>query len=434
MKKRQTRRRFLQVAGVGSVGIAGCTTLDPTEGGIGDDESIEDVEAPTSGVSTLFATWRGHDPANSVTLQWLISPDDATDPATVELSSEANDSESVVQTEVEQFGESDLSRHRAEPTDLEPDTRYLIAIDESDTDLSIQTAPTELDETFTFAEGGDIGTSANVPPLHEQAASWDPLFAFVGGDLAYADGEDENKWITFIRHWNEHMRSDDRLIPLVAAIGDHELKGREFFGTPEDAPFFYSLFDNTQRERAYWALDLGDSFSLIILDSNHTTEVEGAQTEWFEEALAERTEQDHLMAAYHIPAYPCAKPIDGEERGDIREHWVPLLEAHDIDIAFEHDDHAYKRTHLLQDGEPDPDQGILYVGDGAWGTGPRDVYSSEERPYLHVSESELHVIQVELEPDGSRRFQAVNPDGELVDQFDGLGNTLQAQVNPSGSL
>lgn len=429
MKKRQTRRRFLQVASIGSLGIAGCTTLNPTEGGIGGDEDIEDIEAPTSDVSTLFATWRGHDPTTSVTLQWLLSPDDPTDSVTVELSSKDSESESVVQTEVAQFGESDLSRHRAESTDLEPDTHYQIAIDESDTGLTIQTAPTELDESFTFAEGGDIGTSSNVPPLHEQAASWDPLFAFVGGDLAYADGEDEEEWITFLRHWNEYMRSDDRLIPLVGAIGDHELKGREFFGTPEDAPFFYSLFDNTHRERAYWTLDIGDSFSLLILDSNHTAEVEGAQTEWFEETLAKRTDRDHLMAAYHIPAYPCAKPIDDEERGDIREHWVPLLEAYDVDIALEHDDHAYKRTHLLRDGEPDPDDGVLYVGDGAWGAGPRDVYSPEERPYLDVSESELHVIHVELEPDGSRQFQAVNHNGELVDQFDGLGNTRQAQLS-----
>jgi acid phosphatase type 7 len=167
---------------------------------------------------------------------------------------------------------------------------------------------------------------------------------------------------------------------------------------------------------------------LIILDSNHTTEVEGAQTEWFEAALAERTEQDYLMAAYHIPVYPCAKPIDDEERSDIREHWVPLLEAYDADVAFEHDDHAYKRTHLLQDSEPNPDEGILYVGDGAWGTGPRDVYSPEERPYLNVSESELHVVRVEVGPGGSRRFQAINPDGELVDQFDGLGSTLRHKL------
>jgi acid phosphatase type 7 len=68
--------------------------------------------------------------------------------------------------------------------------------------------------------------------------------------LAYADGEDEEEWITFLRHWNEYMRSGDRLIPLIAAIGDHELKDREFFGTPEDAPFF-TRYSTTRGENVH---------------------------------------------------------------------------------------------------------------------------------------------------------------------------------------
>jgi acid phosphatase type 7 len=129
-----------------------------------------------------------------------------------------------------------------------------------------------------------------------------------------------------------------------------------------------------------------------------------------------------------VPAYPCSKPIDDEERGSIRQHWVPLLEEYEVAVAFEHDDHAYKRTHRLRDGEPDPDEGILYLGDGAWGQAPRNVYSPEERPYLNVSESELHVIRTELDSDGSRAFHSVNPDGETVDQFDGAGSPLQTQL------
>ncbi|GAB7020881.1 hypothetical protein [Halostagnicola bangensis] len=73
------------------------------------------------------------------------------------------------------------------------------------------------------------------------------------------------------------------------------------------------------------------------------------------------------MTVSHILAYPCAKPIEAEERGDIRQHWTPLFEAYNVNTVFEHDDHEYKRTRRLRDGEPDPDGGILYLGDGVWG-------------------------------------------------------------------
>ncbi|MFU8869703.1 metallophosphoesterase [Natronococcus sp.] len=399
-----TRRRFLQFAGLGVAGAAGCTSFE-----FGDDGT------PTSDLSTLIATWRGRDPSHAVTLQWL---EDADDPDGVSVELAADDGSSAdVRSDVDPFGDSELSRHRAAVTDLEPDTSYRITVDGDETDLSVRTAPAEIDDSLAFAEGGDIGTDDVVPRLHEQAASRDPLFGLVGGDLAYADGYDVEKWVTFLEDWHEHMRSDDRLVPLVAAIGNHELRDREYYGTPEDAPYFYSLFDNVQEERAYWALDIGDELSILILDSNHTAEAAGAQAEWLEDALAERTDREHLLAAYHVPAFPSAKDLDDEQRGSIRDHWVPLLEAYDVDVAFEHDDHTYKRTHRLLDGEPD-DDGVLYLGDGAWGREPREPYSPAERPYLAVSESALHVIDVELSADGSRRFEAVGPDGEVVDRLE----------------
>lgn len=402
----KTRRRFLQVASVGSVGIAGCTSF-----GLGEDET------PASQLSTLFPTWRGHDPTSAVTLQWLAPTEDS-EPISVSVVAENGEASSVDETEIVPFGDSELSRHRAVLTELESDTSYRIAVADEETELSIQTAPTELTEPLTFAEGGDIGTSSSVPPLHEQAASWDPLFGLVGGDLAYADGYDVGEWIAFLEDWNEYMRSGDRLIPLVAAIGGHELQGDdEFFGTPEEAPLYYALFDNVRRDHAYWALDIGDYLSILLLDSNHTTKVEGTQTEWLEGALAERTDRSHVMTTGHIPAYPSAKPIEDEERGDIREHWVPLFEAYDVDIVFEHDDHSYKRTKRLRDGESAPDEGILYVGDGAWGKGPREVYSSDERPYLERSESEWYVLRTDISPDGSRQFQAITVEGDVIDRF-----------------
>lgn len=423
-----TRRRFLHLTG-GSAGLAGCTRIDSNSS-----DTLSDIP------STLIATWRGYDPTSAVTLQWISPTSDPPEPKTVKVSSEGNGLDAADRTTVELFGNTDLYgtpdptefdpkyrhplyRHRAVLTDLESDTRYRITIDELDTGLFVRTAPKKLIDSLVFAEGGDIGTSSIVPQLHEQVAKSDPLFGLVGGDIAYADARHSHNWITFLEHWHEHMRSGDRLIPIVAAIGDHETENG-LYDTPNEAPFFYDLFDNPYRKHAYWALDIGDYLSILILDSNHSTKVAGAQTQWLERALSERTKREYLMVAYHIPAYPSVKPVGEEGRGDIRKYWVPLLQEYNVDLVFEHDDHTYKRTHPLWNDKSNVHDGILYVGGGAWGREPRNVNSSDERPYLAVSKSALHVLRVNLLASGTTQFQSVGHNGSIIDQVNDIEGNL----------
>ncbi|WP_049927763.1 purple acid phosphatase family protein [Halopiger goleimassiliensis] len=408
MVRSRSRREIVRTSGAAlAFGLAGCS---------GPGSSDRSPAEPAAPFSTLIATWRGHDPATTVTLQWLAPAAGRDESVPVTLQRADGSGDATARTDVTPFGDSDLHRHRADVSGLEPGTRYRVGIDDSEPEVAVRTAPEAVTEPVTFAAGGDVGTSSNVPPLHRQAASWDPLFAVVGGDLAYADGRDESRWITFLEHWHEYVRAGDRLVPLVAAIGNHEVRdGMD--ESPDAAPFFYTLFDNPHREHAYWTLDIGDALSIVILDSGHTADVAGDQTAWLEDALADRTDRDHLLAAYHVPIYPSVRPIDHRGREEMRERWVPLLDEYDVDVAFEHDDHAYKRTRPLEGGEPNPDDGVVYLGDGAWGQGTRDVHSPDERPYLEVSESERHVIRADLSPDGSRRFRAVDPDGTRLDQF-----------------
>lgn len=402
-----SRRGFLRITGtLSSLGVAGCV-------GAQEENLPPQVRADT----TLIATWRGHDPTSAITLQWLESGEDRTEQSTVSLSpkTEADNEVHRNQTEIAPFADG-LSRQRAVLTNLIADTTYEIEIDGSETGYTIKTAPRTLSNQIEFAEGGDIGTSTAVTNLHNHASSWDPLFGLVGGDLAYANGRVSRRWIRFLELWHQYMRSGNRLIPMVAAIGNHEVQSG-MHGTPAEAPFFYTLFDNTQREQAYWTLDIGDYLSIIILDSNHTTPVAGQQTDWLVEVLSKRVNRQHLLTAYHVPAYPSAKPLGARDRDDIVQNWVPLFEEYKIDGAFEHDDHTYKRTHLLRDGQPVSKNGVRYVGDGAWGKGPREAKSPEQRPYLQKSASRKHVLQVSLSGDGSQRIKAVGVNGGTFDQF-----------------
>ena len=231
----------------------------------------------------------------------------------------------------------------------------------------------------------------------------------------------------FLRTWHREMRTaDGRLIPLVPAIGNHEVKGGFGKGRAE-APFFYALFDGLFTEHGYATLDVGEDLSFIMLDSGHTTDVAGEQTRWLDRVLRERADRLHVLPTYHVSAHPSLPNERAGPRRDIvreiRKHWIPLFERHGIATVFEHDDHVYKRTHPLRSGEAvgDGEGGIVYIGDGAWGRDARLVQA--DRPYLAVAAARLYVLRVELMPDGSRHFVAYDERGDKIDELRQSGDT-----------
>ena len=155
--------------------------------------------------------------------------------------------------------------------------------------------------------------------------------------------------------------------------------------------------------------------SVIALDSTHTHPVEGTQTQWLQDTLARRVRTPHLIAVYHVPAYPSVRSYDARISALIREHWVPLFEQYGVDIVFENHDHAYKRTPLIRNGTVDP-RGVMYLGDGAWGAKVRTVHPPAETWYLDRAESVHHVIVVTIHGQ-QRRIKAIDESGAVFDSY-----------------
>lgn len=342
--------------------------------------------------------------------------------------------------EVLPFGDSGWFLHRVRFSGLEPGTDYAVAVPGRLAPVRFRTAPATLDEPLVFAEGGDVGTSHHVGQLHDEAAAWDPLFALVGGDCAYANGVDHETWFDYLKLWNDHLTPvGGRSVPMIAAIGNHEVIG-SYGKSPEAAPFFHALFGPAFSPRGhYGVLDFGIGgtgatpyASFLLLDSGHTHAHGGRQTEWLDTALTERADVAHRFAAYHVPAYPSHRPFKGKMSGAAREHWVPLFEQHRVDAVFEHHDHTYKRTHRLIGDQPDPN-GVLYLGDGCWGRTPRKV-DKTLRPYLAVAKSERNVMRVTLNPDGTQDVLAVNEHGQVLDEIhlDALASE-ESRTEPAGA-
>jgi hypothetical protein len=292
-----------------------------------------------------------------------------------------------------------------------------------------RTLPATLSRPVRFVSGGDAygGNTLDLfASVCRAAASHDPDFAIMGGDLAYVNNEPKahGRWFDFFRVWGETMvTSDGRIIPIVVAIGNHEAHGDtyEVRGgapnrgvSPDRAISFFSLFSFPGRP-GYNVLDAGDYLSLISLDTFHANPVPGAQTDWLRNTLAKRRQVPFVVPFYHVPAYPSYRPYAGGVSVAVRANWVPLFDEANVRFVFENHDHTYKVTHPLRASQPHPD-GTRYLGDGAWAVNTRVLRPLETSPYIERAHSKNHVFVATLQR-GRADFIAVDPQGEIFDRF-----------------
>lgn len=389
------------------------------------------ADVPRVPTLSLFLTWQG-DPTTTMTIDWHT--EDPASEARLDYRRQGEDEWESVVSEAISFpysGEVALIErviHRVELTDLEPDAIYEFRTQPLDI-FSFRTMPRELDRPVRFAAGGDVQRNSNMQRTSREAAAYDPDFVMWGGDLAYANGLSENlqRWYEFFDAIHTTLITPDgRVIPVIVAIGNHEVEGHYLDNYPgytqndawraRLAPFFYDIFA-MPGQPGYKTLDFGDYMSVLLLDTDHTNPVDGEQAEWLEDRLEERQDVPHVFPLYHIPAYPSVRSPDGRSKR-VRETWVPLFEEYGVEVAFENHDHAYKRTFPLRGGQPSSD-GVVYLGDGAWGVNPRPVGRDHEggrASYLERAESVRHFILGEINGD-ERHFIAVDETGEIIDEF-----------------
>lgn len=370
---------------------------------------------------SLYLTWQ-HSPSSSMSIQWISKEDKLED--NIEFQCEGETIWGRIQGKHMPLPSGlPYLIHHAELSELQPASTYFFRIGAEGKIYKFRTMPKTIGgDPIHFVVGGDMynGTLEMMANTNRAAASKEPLFAVIGGDIAYSatkdisKPEDSQKWLDWLRVWKETMVTPKGyLIPIIPAIGNHEVCGGTN-RTCADAAFFYSLFPMPGC-RGYNVLDFDGYMSLIILDSGHTNPIEGKQTEWLRKILAQRCWIPHKFAVYHIPAYPCYRNFNSADSRSIRQNWVPLFEKYGLHAAFENNDHAYKRTHLLLNGRAQS-QGVLYLGDGAWSVGNvRRPKAPKHAWYLAKSIQTQYFMIVTLE--GSHRlFQAFSPDGTLIDE------------------
>jgi acid phosphatase type 7 len=371
----------------------------------------------------LYLTWHS-DPTTTMTVNWV----DLRETSSLDLHYRRTGTTAWQKATGSRFAIADttLAGRRVNLTGLEPDTNYDFAIGAEPArpaDIRrFRTLPRDLNRPVRFVTGGDMmHNRTRVDLMNAVAGKRDPDFALLGGDLAYANGVSSSRWVDWLKSWMEHAVADDgRVIPMVVGIGNHEVRGGRNGKVPDDAPYFYSLFQLPE-SRAYYALDFGRYLSLIVLDTQHTNPVEGAQAEWLDKALAARRDQQFVFVCYHYPAYGTTKaprggtPLDAPLSVAIRQHWMPHWEKYGVTAVFENDHHNFKRSHRLRQHKRDDANGILYLGDGAWAVQTREVPA--DAWWLAKAEGRNHIFDVKISATGAAHIQAVDIEGAVFDDI-----------------
>ena len=147
----------------------------------------------------------------------------------------------------------------------------------------VRTVPATMARPLRIATGGDTMHRPEWLAATARAlAARDPDLVVLGGDLAYEDGRNGARVITWITTWAEAARAPDgRSLPFVSCIGNHEVRG-QYGGDPALAPFFFAMLP--LEGVAYHAVDVGAEVSFLLLDSDHATRIPGAQTAWLAES------------------------------------------------------------------------------------------------------------------------------------------------------
>ncbi len=310
---------------------------------------------------------------------------------------------------------------------LKPGSSYESRFGTDGSTMRFRTLPAELDQPIHFVTGGDLYHNADLmTPTTKAAATKDPYFAVIGGDWAYADGNPEHvgRWFELFGIWQEHMvAGDGYLVPFIPAIGNHEVQGG-YNQTPDKAPLYFTFFDKPGK-RTYFAVDVGNYLSIIVLDSHHLAPIHGAQAQWLKEALSVRQDTPHVFPVYHVPAWPSFRSFTNSYSTLVRTHWVPLFEEYGVNLSFENHDHTFKRTKPIRNDKVDP-EGVVYIGDGAWGVATRKDENAHTRWYIEKVSDDHHFWEIILYPE-SRIVQAFNPKGELLDFIEQTIRTPRAR-------
>lgn len=173
----------------------------------------------------------------------------------------------------------------------------------------------------------------------------DARLALFAGDLVSGgDGEDDTEW----GEWFEAAGALPTSMAVAPAAGNHEYL-KEFEGTPRERrvlgshwPVQFALPGNGApgaEHSSYW-FDYQD-VRIAVLDGTSALDLgtAPAQARWLDGVLTDHPQRWSIVMI-HQPFY---SPRAGRDNAQLREHLLPVIRRHGVDLVLQGHDHVYGR-------------------------------------------------------------------------------------------
>ncbi|QDH71719.1 metallophosphoesterase family protein [Lysobacter alkalisoli] len=385
------------------------------------------VASPAQDASRGFAVaWRTDVTVGAPVLEWVVAGDspDMGIPNSVVAATHALETENGT-----------AHHHRVDVGGLQPDTLYAYRV-QGDRTWSpwyqVRTAA-EAGEAFEMLYFGDTqnkNASLTTRVMREAArhAPHARLALYAGDLVSGGDGEDDNEW-------GEWFDATDVISPSILtapAPGNHEYF-EEYEDTPQERrvlgkhwPVQFALPANGApgvELTTYWFDFQGVRVAVIDGTSALDLGTAQAQARWLEGVLASNPNR-WSMVVTHQPFY---SPREGRDNVLLREHLLPVIGKHKVDLVLQGHDHTYGRRGP-DDGAGTPVFTVSVVGAKQYRL------SDEARATMKPVGEDTQLFQV-IRVDGGRlRYEARTATGRLYDAFElideGKGGKRRIEIEP----
>lgn len=179
-----------------------------------------------------------------------------------------------------------------------------------------------------------------------QADLWLPL-----GDMAYWGGTDEEFQTNFFWVFDAVLRK----LPVLPAIGNHDT-----YAAPPGQRFPYlDIFSFPTNGEAggvasskeeYYSFDRANIHFICLDSMTQSRATDGAMANWLRADLAASTNQWIIAYFHHAPYSKGSHNSDAAteiEMIQMRENFLPILEAGGVDLVLSGHTHVYERSYLL---------------------------------------------------------------------------------------
>ncbi|MBJ6984156.1 metallophosphoesterase family protein [Luteimonas sp. MC1750] len=316
------------------------------------------------------------------------------------------------------------SQHQLDVDGLEPDTLYAFRVQGGTgwwspwRQLRTAAAPGTALEFLYFGDTQNKNASHGSRVLLEalRHAPRARLALFAGDLVSGGDGEDDNEW----GEWTDITAPVAATMLIAPVTGNHEYF-EEFEDTPQERrvlglhwPHMFALPGNGApgaEATTYW-FDMHDA-RFVVLDGTSALDLgtAAAQAQWLDGVLRDNPRAWSIVTI-HQPMY---SPREGRDNALLREHLMPVLERHDVDLVLQGHDHTYGRR-AGDSGAATPQYVVSVAGAKQY------LLSQEARDTMAPVGEDTQLFQVVRIDGDTLRYEARTVTGRLYDAFSLVGD------------